>query len=233
VRDDTWPKESDFSRDKLSQLYWTKISWTNHIKSLEPAAEPKGKKGRSRAAQGINVNSQYIVDKSGKPVDGHRVMTIRSVARSIWVHLSDSEKAPYKWGKASLLISDMYRTQMESHCEELRLCASGWKAEQIATDGYTSWRNARIENGTFNVPPKTKHSTKHKTEHEDAGEDDSDSLNESEKENVPAKRKNKTRDPVAKKSRVNADDIVVLPRPRPKPVQVRVNIILCYFTCTT
>ncbi|KAI0280344.1 hypothetical protein BC826DRAFT_975340 [Russula brevipes] len=41
--------------------------------------------------------------------------------------------------------------KMEKICEELRLCKGHWKAEQIAIDYYSSWRNARIKNGLFNI----------------------------------------------------------------------------------
>jgi hypothetical protein len=210
------------------------MSWTNRDKSLEPAV-PKGKKGKSRSAQGINVAFRFIVDKLGNPVDGYRITDIRSVSRGIWAHLSNNQIAPESWGKASLSITDLYRTQMESRFEELRLCAGGWKALHFASESYTSWRIPRVMNGTFNVKPKTKL----KDEDNDDDDDDNDSLDENEKENIPAKRKNKARDPVVKKSKVNADDTVnaedtvVPPRPRPTPVQVCVVVLLCHFPYTT
>jgi len=229
TRDPTWPKESDFTREERNKLYWTKNAWTNREKSTD-LDEPRGKKGKSRAAQGINVKLQFIVDRSGNPVDGHRANKIREVARSIWAHLSAHGIAPESWGTAGLVTTDMYRTQMETRLEELRLCEGGWKAQQIAFEAYPSWRSARLKNGTFN-------SKGLKIEDDDDDEEFTGNNTEDEKENIPAKRKNKSEKSAVKKLKANPDDgveavvqeVETVPlQPLPQLAQVRFTIFLDY-----
>ncbi len=113
--------------------------------------QPKGKRGKARASEGINVNMQYVVDKQGNPVDGHRATEIRRVARGIWEHLLTRSLAPERWSNASMRTMDIYKHEMQSRCEELRLCEDAWKAHQIAFDYYWSWRAGKEKRGAFNV----------------------------------------------------------------------------------
>ena len=102
VADVTWPKKTNFAPEQLEKMYWTKLSWNNREKTINALDQPKGKKGRSRAAEGINVNMLYIVDMEGNPVDGHHAAEIRKVARGIWSHLLSCSLAPKHWSSASM-----------------------------------------------------------------------------------------------------------------------------------
>jgi len=98
----TWPKRSDFTPEQLEKIYWTKASWNNRAKTVSALNEPKGKKGRSRAAEGINVNMLYVVDVEGVAVTGHKATEIRRVARGIWADLLTRSLAPKHWSSATL-----------------------------------------------------------------------------------------------------------------------------------
>jgi hypothetical protein len=154
----TWPKEADFTKEELRSIFWSKSSWnsrTNHSKGATSLNNQKGKRGKSRASEGINVKMLYVVDREGIPVDGHRAVAIRAVARSIWGQLSANGLAPQKWmADSNLQVIDHYRREMQNRCEELRLCEGGWKTDQIAIDYYSSWRKAKATNGRFNAPVK-------------------------------------------------------------------------------
>jgi hypothetical protein len=68
------------------------------------------KKGKSRAAAGINVTMLFVVDEAGKPIDGHRATDIRDHARSIWKQLLNNGMAPKKWKTdISVEINQYYR----------------------------------------------------------------------------------------------------------------------------
>jgi hypothetical protein len=170
-----WPKATDFSEEQRTKLFWTKAHWLAHEngrKSVSKSSDQdddlyfdpqvdhhdkskKGQQGRARAAEGINVNMRYVVDRTGAVVDGHHATVMRGTARAFWAELSDKGLAPAKWkGDSSLFITQTYRLQMEKAFEELQLCEDGWKAEQIAIDYYSSWRVAQRNKGLFNVPVK-------------------------------------------------------------------------------
>jgi len=96
-------------------------------------------RGKSRAAQGENVTMQYIEDKDGNAVDGHRASKIREVARSIWAQLAGVGKAPKSWKQADISAAEHYRRELRRNFQELELCELDWKADQIAIEHYPSW----------------------------------------------------------------------------------------------
>jgi hypothetical protein len=61
-----WPKASEFSTEELKKFFWSKSVWNEHKENTPAIDQPKGKKGKSSAAAGINVNMQY-----GKAIDGY------------------------------------------------------------------------------------------------------------------------------------------------------------------
>jgi hypothetical protein len=96
-------------------------------------------RGRSRAAQGVNVAMRYIEDENGQIIDGHRAGEMRKIARSVWVALANAGKAPAKWSQADIVSAEAYRKEMRQHFPELRLCEHDWKADLIASENYPSW----------------------------------------------------------------------------------------------
>ena len=155
-------------------MFWSKASWTSRDKSLSTL---KGKQGKSLAAEGINVKMLYVVNKEGNPIDGYRATAIRTVARGIWSQLSNAGLAPSTWTDASLPITDHFRHEMQTRCEELRLCEAGWKADQIAYDNYSHWRASRKRKGVLNVTVK-------KEDDDDSDEEDGEDKGDDEKENA-------------------------------------------------
>jgi hypothetical protein len=153
-RPSSWPKAADFD-EQLKSLFWTKTFWKEFKDAMQGSSSltaTTGKRGRHCAANGINVKMLYVVDITGKPVDGHRAGIIREAAREIWKHLSKAGKAPEQW-KTDVPVdtADTYKYEMAHRFEELRLCDNGWKAEQIAVDNYPSWRTNRIKARKFNL----------------------------------------------------------------------------------
>jgi hypothetical protein len=125
--------------------FWTKQSWTNHVKNTKNTFDFRQKgqpeRGKSRAAQGENVTMQYIEDQDGNAVDGHRAAKIREVARSIWAQLASAGKAPKSWKQADITAAEHYRRELRRNFPELGFCELDWKADQIAIEHYPSWRH--------------------------------------------------------------------------------------------
>ena len=224
LRDPTWPKSTDFTPEQLATLFWSKQSWNTHNKGSENLHPDvvKGKRGRTRAADGINVKMRYVVHSNGEPVDGHRASVIRGVARTIWSQLSDNNKAPQTWmSNATLAVMDHYRHEMATRCPELRYCENGWKADQIAIDYYSAWRKGKDGKGRFNPLVKKE------IQEDDSDDEDEDSPSEVDVR-LPQKRKLASNElPVPKKQKGSVlaakklSDVSVPPtnaRPTPKMV---------------
>lgn len=140
--------------------FWTRQDWNlaSQAQVLEideegevfpdPEEEEEGSKqplpaarGKRRAAQGINVTMKYVELEDGTIVDGFRAAEIRRYARSLWVQLALDDKLPATWSDADATSLNYYSESMAQRFLEMRLCASDWKANLVATDNYPSWRH--------------------------------------------------------------------------------------------
>ena len=101
---------------------------------------PSGR-GKRRAAQGINVAMKYVELADGTIIDGFRAAEIRRYARSLWVKMALDDKLPATWSDADAASLAYYSDSMAQRFLEMRLCASDWKANLVATDNYPSWRH--------------------------------------------------------------------------------------------
>ena len=123
--------------------YWTRQEWTaanvDRVADLEGGTNP-GTRGRTRAAQGINVNMKYLEDKEGVPISGHLASDVRRHARAVFVGLAQKGSLFSSWTEADHTSLKLYYSEMAERFEELRLCANDWKAEMIALDIYRTWR---------------------------------------------------------------------------------------------
>jgi hypothetical protein len=136
-------KESDHPQVE----YWNKWDWISSKKSHKGTSDinaEKPSRGGKRASQGINVAMRYVQDENGVIIDGHRATHIRTIAAGIWGALADAGGAPLTWGKGSLAMKESYNKEMQQRFPELALCASDWKAEQIAIDNYPSFHIIRF-----------------------------------------------------------------------------------------
>ncbi|KAJ7659653.1 hypothetical protein DFH06DRAFT_1130423 [Mycena polygramma] len=100
---------------------------------------PANPRGGTLASQGVNVSGRYIDDDNGNMVDGFRFTAMKKLAAGIWFSLLDKDRAPAKWGQASIDVSTIYHNEMCQRFPELRYCADNWKSQQIATANYPSW----------------------------------------------------------------------------------------------
>jgi hypothetical protein len=129
-------RQEDYPKIK----FWFKRQWTEFLNDhpVNATSGPQAR-GRSRAAQGINVSMQYVQLEDGTTISGDRATEIRKFARAIWVSFSKTGAPPSKWGQADIQTRQQYVSGIESRFPELRLCDLEWKSDQIATDNYPSW----------------------------------------------------------------------------------------------
>ena len=123
--------------------YWTRQEWAaataDRVADFEEAGQ-SGARGRTRAAQGINVNMKYIEDRNGHPINGHLASEIRRHARAIFVGFALQDRLFTSWTEADHTSLKTYYLEMAERFEELRLCANDWKSEMVALDIYRTWR---------------------------------------------------------------------------------------------
>ncbi|KJA27205.1 hypothetical protein HYPSUDRAFT_198479 [Hypholoma sublateritium FD-334 SS-4] len=105
-------------------------------------------RGKRRAAQGINVAMKYVELEDGTTIDGFRAAEIRRYARSLWVKMAMDNKLPATWSDADAASLTYYSESMAQRFMEMRLCASDWKANLVATDNYPSWRHNWLKKKT-------------------------------------------------------------------------------------
>lgn len=149
--------------------YWTRQEWTaataDRVADFEEAGQ-SGARGRTRAAQGINVNMRYIEDRNGQPINGHLASDIRRHARAIFVGFALEGRLFSSWTEADHTSLKAYYREMAERFEELRLCANDWKAEMVALDIYRTWRDQWQKKKN-----KTKTGKDTKTEHFEGDKD--------------------------------------------------------------
>jgi hypothetical protein len=117
--------------------YWSKKTFMQ----TEDATLPPGECGKGRASQGVNVTMRYVEDENGEPVDGYLAQHIRTWARGIWIGIAEKGILRAKWGDMSVEDLKYYHREMRQKYPHLALCENSWKADQIATDNYSSWHS--------------------------------------------------------------------------------------------
>ena len=140
----TTPVQTETREMNPTVKFWTRQEWTaataDRVADLDEGVNV-GTRGRTWAAQGINVNMKYIEDRNGQPINGHLASDIRRHARAIFVGLALKGYLFTSWTEADHDSLKTYYREMAERFEELRLCANDWKAEMIALDIYRTWRD--------------------------------------------------------------------------------------------
>ena len=76
----TTPVQTETREMNPTVKFWTRQEWTaataDRVADLDEGVNV-GTRGRTRAAQGINVNMKYIEDRNGQPINGHLASDIR------------------------------------------------------------------------------------------------------------------------------------------------------------
>jgi hypothetical protein len=85
--------------------------------------------------------TDYLEDESGTPLTEQRRGSIYGHARRFWnTYLQKSGRFPSTYSALDLDTLGHFRSEMERHFSELRLCDNHWKADEIWIRNYHSWR---------------------------------------------------------------------------------------------
>ena len=129
--DDLDKDSRQFREANGPELFLKKRTWTTYLDKQRAVAGPDsqpGKKGRSRASKGINVNHGFIVDRNGQAIDGHDAGEIHTYFRPIWQAWLDEGTAPLEWQHLSINLAISFWQTMEARFPLLAICENGWKS---------------------------------------------------------------------------------------------------------
>lgn len=148
-------RHTSLSRNDYPHVkFWTRKEWADYTSNEIATTDSDKPRGKVRSSQGINVTMRYVEDENGEAINGHVATEIRRYARSIWVHIANTDGAPAKWGDAGVKISQIYRQHMYSKFPILQFCELDWKVDHIATDNYPSWYGWWAKKSTGRMEPK-------------------------------------------------------------------------------
>lgn len=83
-------------------------------------------------------------DKDGNQVSDKKKDAVRAMARAFYEGLLKNNTAPTAWGNATVSIRHQFINLLETEFFFLRLCDGHWKANQVATNGYSQWYTGAV-----------------------------------------------------------------------------------------
>jgi hypothetical protein len=123
--------------DYLQVRFWDKSSFSNSLS------------GKGATTFGLSSNSaktettDYLEDENSTPLTEQQRGAMYSHARRFWnTYLQKSGRFPPTYSALDLDTLGHFRSEMERHFFELRLCDNHWKADEIWIRNYHSWRSS-------------------------------------------------------------------------------------------
>lgn len=128
-------------KEYANAVFWTEAEWRTDKKSKNSAGVTKSKGNKVK-----EPSKNYLTDVTGAWVGSIKVNLVQKEARRLFSAIeSDSrEKTPLTWDRnASSRQRNFFRVSLERKFSFLKLCADGWKVEQLAKDLYPGYRQNR------------------------------------------------------------------------------------------
>jgi hypothetical protein len=123
--------------DYLQARFWDKSTFVNALYSHNPTTF------RYSSSTARVQNTDYLEDENGTPLTEKRRGEMYSHARRFWTScLQRSGRFPPTYRVLDLDTLGHFRSEMERHFSELRLCDNHWKADEIWIRNYHSWRSS-------------------------------------------------------------------------------------------
>lgn len=145
-------RQEDFANVR----FWHQDDWKDHQK-LKKGVSGANIGDRSKStSQDVNKVMLYAENAQGEPVSNARAAEICQVALQMFHQLANHKLAPPSWKKAGADIASQFYTEMESQCEEMRLCSNHWKSDYLATQIYPSWHVTHISRAAIKNKVKSK-----------------------------------------------------------------------------
>ena len=123
--------------DYLQVRFWDKTSFLNALS------------GKNATTFGSSSNTakiettDYLEDENSTPLTDQKRGAIYGHARRVWnTYLQKSGRFPPTYSALDLDTLGQFRSEMERHFFELRLCDNHWKADEVWIRNYHSWRSS-------------------------------------------------------------------------------------------
>ncbi|KAF9061051.1 hypothetical protein BDP27DRAFT_1369987 [Rhodocollybia butyracea] len=101
--------------------------------------------GASKASNGINVATKYVLTDRGTPINGHKAWAMQRTAMALLKQYLDLGKAPLTWGQVQYDVRLHFISKMVAEHPKLGLCKDFWKPLHLATTIYPSWHKNSVE----------------------------------------------------------------------------------------
>ena len=122
--------------DYLQLRFWDKSSFVHALSGKNATTF-----GSSSNVAKIET-TDYLEDENGIPLTEQRRSAMYSHARRFWnTYLQKSGRFPPTYSALDLDTLGHFRSEMERHFFELRLCDNHWKVDEIWICNYHSWRS--------------------------------------------------------------------------------------------
>ncbi|KAI0355294.1 hypothetical protein OH77DRAFT_1424785 [Trametes cingulata] len=151
-------------------VYWQEHAWKKAKKVKKgktTVGDVIGKRGKSRIANGENVNHPYLEDVNGEPIDGHRLRRISEFTRQFIRCLKQAERFAPSWKEVDVAAREVWFTAVRKKYPIFQLCECNWKAEYWMAGHYydakrkrnSDAHDATTESITLDSAPYTMEST--------------------------------------------------------------------------
>ncbi|KAF8991712.1 hypothetical protein BDQ17DRAFT_1432909 [Cyathus striatus] len=86
----------------------------------------------------------HVKDLEGNMVSVAVIDDIRASSRALWHSMKEKGVAPHHWCEVNFQVGEAFKQEMCAKHPELSYSEGLWKAKQIATDGYSSWKSSYL-----------------------------------------------------------------------------------------
>ncbi|KAF9026448.1 hypothetical protein BDP27DRAFT_1456633 [Rhodocollybia butyracea] len=134
------PKLSSTNFPKVT--YWTK---TSYLASTNSKSSTSGYKDKTSKGKGRDVKVPlYLEHATGALISVDELKQVYALARMLFHDAKRMNEAPSSWGNVGLNLGRRFEEEMTAYFPFLAYGEFNWKAHQIATDNYPSWRTTHL-----------------------------------------------------------------------------------------
>jgi len=109
--------------------FWTMTAWRDYVKERKSTSSSK------------KIANHYLETENGDPVSPERLEAFCSQAQSLWIAIFRAHMTPHTWGTAHSDVKKFFLVSMANDFPELCLCSDSWKANNLVTKNYSSFRD--------------------------------------------------------------------------------------------
>ncbi|KAF8978859.1 hypothetical protein BDQ17DRAFT_1338550 [Cyathus striatus] len=147
----------------LGEKAWRNKMMAPQTKAREGTCDGSGRgdsRGKKRCRKLKEADEHrmlwYVEDLEGNPVSAAVIDNIRASSRALWHLMKEKGVAPNCWCEVNFQVGEAFKQEMCVKHPELSYSEGLWKAKQITTDGYSSWKSTYLSKDEDESEPAAK-----------------------------------------------------------------------------